>query len=139
MRHPGFIIPAGSFAIFLLLNSCSSAERSGDRSKETSGGNVIRMDDVDALAYPSIEELLISRVPGVRRAPDGRGVVIRGIRTIRGSNQPLYVVDGVPSFASPTLNLHDVHEIEVLKSPTEIARFGSQGMHGVILIRTKAP
>lgn len=100
---------------------------------------MIRMDDVEALAYPSIEELLIARVPGVRRAPDGNGIIIRGTRTIHGSNAPLYVVDGVPSSASPMLSLQDIHEIEVLKSPTEVAKFGSLGMHGVVLIRTKGP
>ena len=139
MRRLPSTIPALSFVLFLLLSGCSSAERSGDRSEGSSGGNLIRMDDVEALGYSSIEELLIARVPGVRRSPGGRGIIIRGTRTIRGSNAPLYVVDGVPSSASPTLSLHDVHEIEVLKSPTEVAKFGSRGMHGVVLIRTKKP
>ncbi len=100
---------------------------------------MIFMKDVEALGYQSIEEVLIARVPGVRRSPDGQGIVLRGTRSIRGSNEPLYVIDGVPSSTSPMLSLQDVEEIEVLKSPTDVARYGSQGMHGVVLIRTREP
>lgn len=97
------------------------------------------MDEVEAVGYASIEEVLISRVPGVRRSPDGRGIIIRGPRSIQGSNEPLYVIDGVPSGSRPQISLTDVDEIEVLSDPAMLAHYGSRGQNGVVLIRTKSP
>lgn len=126
------------FALLFLQTGCRSTESARDTSDGgSSGGHVVKMDEVEALGYDSIEDVLISRVPGVRRAPNGRGVIIRGPRSIQGSNEPLYVVDGVPSSGSPSMSLSDVEEVEVLKDAAALARFGSRGQHGAILIRTK--
>lgn len=134
-----FTIRTIPITIIFLIAGCASPEQARDGSQRSSSGNVIHMEDVEDLGYSSIEELLIARVPSVRRAPGGEGIIIRGTRTVSGSNEPLYVIDGVPSSSSPLIHLYDVDEIEVLSSPNELARYGSQGMHGVILIRTKGP
>lgn len=127
----------GVFLLALLLTGCRSTGGSQSNGRGSSGGQVINMDEVADVGYSSIEEVLVARVSGVRWSPDGSGIIIRGPRSIQGDNQPLYVVDDVPSAVRPQLNLHDVHEIEVVKDAAALSRFGSRGMHGVILVRTK--
>jgi len=93
-----------------------------------------------------VEELLRG-VPGldVTRLPDGGYQLrIRGHRSIRGNpgdDDPLIVIDGIPSAAgaaaladiAPT----DVARIEVLKDAGATSQYGSRGANGVIVITTK--
>jgi len=61
---------------------------------------------------------------------------IRGNNSLRGNNEPLYVIDGFPS--SPTvLNNSDIESIEILKDASSTAIYGSRGANGVVLITTK--
>lgn len=72
-------------------------------------------------------------------APDANAAIrIRGVATINGTANPLYVVDGVQvgtnaNFLSPS----DVESIEVLKDASATAIYGSAGANGVIMITTK--
>lgn len=70
---------------------------------------------------------------------------IRGTRSANASNDPLYVVDGVPivsalgvsSFSINDLNPNDIASVEVLKDASATAIYGSRGANGVILVTTK--
>ncbi len=63
---------------------------------------------------------------------------IRGINSIAGGNDPLYVVDGLPlDGLSAQLNPSDIENIEVLKDASSTAIYGSRGANGVIMITTK--
>lgn len=70
---------------------------------------------------------------------------IRGTRSANTSNEPLYVVDGVPivnilgvtSFSINDLNPNDISSVEILKDASATAIYGSRGANGVILITTK--
>ena len=64
---------------------------------------------------------------------------IRGNRSINASNEPLYVVDGVPLSASEitAINPNDIASVEVLKDASATAIYGSRGANGVILINYK--
>lgn len=67
-------------------------------------------------------------------------VRIRGVRSIGASNDPLYVVDGIPlmsSSAIETLNPRDIETIDVLKDASATAIYGSRGANGVIIVTTK--
>jgi len=77
-------------------------------------------------------------------------VVIRGGTSLSGTNEPLYVVDGVPNYVANTqgvgadvtkalfnLNLGDVETIDVLKDASATAIYGSRGANGVVIITTK--
>ncbi|MDC7218261.1 MAG: TonB-dependent receptor plug domain-containing protein, partial [Spirochaetales bacterium] len=64
-------------------------------------------------------------------------VRIRGSNSIRGSNEPLYVIDGVPSDPY-LLNNSDIESMEILKDASSTAIYGSRGANGVILIKTKS-
>jgi TonB-linked SusC/RagA family outer membrane protein len=66
------------------------------------------------------------------------GIVIRGVGTLNGSTDPLYVVDGIQfEGALNTISQEDVESITVLKDAASTALYGSRGANGVILITTK--
>ena len=63
---------------------------------------------------------------------------IRGANSINGSNDPLYVIDGVPTVSDINpINPYDVKSVEILKDASATAIYGSRGANGVILITTK--
>jgi TonB-dependent starch-binding outer membrane protein SusC len=61
-----------------------------------------------------------------------------GVQTLsRGSNEPLYVIDGLIIENINSLNVNDIQSIEVLKDASATAVYGSRGSNGVVLITTK--
>lgn len=77
-------------------------------------------------------------------------VVIRGLNSITGNNEPLYVIDGVPVMnnngedgeldfgnAVNAINPDEIENIEVLKGANASALYGSDAANGVVLITTK--
>lgn len=100
----------------------------------------------------SPEQLIAAKVAGVQVVPNnepggGIAVRIRGGTSINASNDPLYVVDGVPLQVGGGLsagrnplnfiNPNDVENISVLKDAAATAIYGSRGANGVVLITTK--
>lgn len=78
----------------------------------------------------------------VNQAATGVGgeerIILRGNRSITGSSEPLYVVDGMPIQGSlGDLNPNDIENISVLKGPNAAALYGSEAQNGVIVITTK--
>ncbi|MBL0740790.1 TonB-dependent receptor [Chryseolinea sp. Jin1] len=67
----------------------------------------------------------------------GFSIRVRGTSSISGSSEPLYVVDGVPSSDTRTLNPADIESISILKDASSAAIYGAQGANGVVLITTK--
>ena len=66
---------------------------------------------------------------------------IRGMSSINGNNQPLFVIDGFivgTDFNLSNLNVNDIESIEVLKDASSLAIYGTRGAAGVILINTKS-
>lgn len=92
-------------------------------------------------------ERLAARVPGVqvsRAADGGLSIRIRGGSSINGSNEPLYILDGVPIQPGPNgslsgINPNDIDRIEVLKDAASTTMYGSRGANGVIRIYTRRP
>jgi TonB-dependent starch-binding outer membrane protein SusC len=66
-------------------------------------------------------------------------VVIRGVGTINGNTDPLYVIDGFPSNSDNfrSINPNDIASVDVLKDAAAISEFGSRGSNGVIVIKTR--
>ncbi len=100
----------------------------------------------------SAEELIQAKVPGVQVYDSGEpgggiSIRIRGGTSITSSNEPLFVVDGMPlaigggisAGRNPLnfLNPDDIQSITVLKDAASTAIYGSQGANGVVLIETK--
>ncbi len=82
------------------------------------------------------------RVPGMNIAADGNPsgaatVRIRGTGTLN-NNDPLYIIDGVPTKAGMhELNGNDIESIQVLKDAASASIYGSRAANGVIIITTK--
>jgi TonB-dependent starch-binding outer membrane protein SusC len=108
------------------------------------------------------EQLFQGRTPGVVVTPSSgepgaaATINIRGTASIRGNQQPLYVVDGVPLDGGGTsggasgiegdqtpknplmfINPNDIESISILKDASSAAIYGSRGANGVIIITTK--
>jgi TonB-linked SusC/RagA family outer membrane protein len=69
-------------------------------------------------------------------------ILIRGMRSISGGNEPLYVVDGVPlnfggASSMNAINPNDIETIDILKDASATAIYGSRGANGVVQITTK--
>lgn len=141
-----------SFALLVTLTSACGGGRAArtDEPKPvptSSGSGTVDAKEIQNQAGRPIEEILASRVSGVRvtRTPDGGiAVQIRGATSIMGDNTPLYIVDGVPITPGPGgsltgINPYDIASIEVLKDAANTTMYGSRGANGVIVIKTKKP
>jgi TonB-linked SusC/RagA family outer membrane protein len=65
-------------------------------------------------------------------------VMIRGNRSLKATNEPLYVVDGVPLVVGLSeISQSDIESIDILKDASATAIYGSRGANGVVLITTK--
>lgn len=86
---------------------------------------------------------LQGKVPGMtitsNGSPSGVGTVrIRGIGSFNSSQDPLYIVDGVPTTrALNSLNSNDIESMQVLKDAASASIYGSRASNGVIIITTK--
>jgi TonB-dependent SusC/RagA subfamily outer membrane receptor len=106
---------------------------------------VIDGDDFNGIPEAQLEGLLEGRVAGVqivRLAGGGISVRIRGMGSINGDTEPLYVVDGmlVQSTADRGLywlNPGDIRRIEILKDASTTSMYGVRGANGVVLITTR--
>ncbi|MFK5973460.1 MAG: SusC/RagA family TonB-linked outer membrane protein [Flavobacteriaceae bacterium] len=134
------------------------------REKKSLGYAVTKVsgDVISLVKESNVASALAGRVAGVvvTKSTSGAGggtrVVIRGNNSLKGNNQPLYVVDGVPidnstlatagsgEFSVPDLgdgisdiNPDDIESISILKGPNAAALYGSRAANGVIIITTK--
>ena len=106
---------------------------------------VVKADKIQNASIASFDQVLQGRVPGMLVSGSSgqpgasAQVIIRGIKSINGTNGPLYVLDGVPitSGVFNTLNPNDFESVSVLKDATAAALYGSRGSNGVIVITTK--
>lgn len=95
------------------------------------------------MSTATLEQALIGHTPGVEikqtsGAPGaGTTIHIRGVNSVYGGVEPLYVVDGFPASKDVFINPSDVESIEVLKDAASAAIYGSRAGGGVILITTK--
>lgn len=89
----------------------------------------------------TLAESIQGLTPGVTvrntGAPGGAAKIdIRGAGTFAGNN-PLYIIDGMYSDATPDFNPQDVESIQILKDASAAAIYGSRAANGVIIITTK--
>lgn len=100
--------------------------------------------ELDKVPVQNVEQALQGRLAGVQvTTSEGSpgsmpSIKIRGGGSITQSNEPLYVVDGVPqteglNFLDPT----DVESVDILKDASATAIYGARGANGVVLVTTK--
>jgi TonB-linked SusC/RagA family outer membrane protein len=118
----------------------------------------IKSKQIRDLPVASVDGVLQGQVAGVQvqqnsGTPGGEmSVRIRGLSSISGSNQPLYIIDGIPvttgdfaqigysgqgSSALSDLNPSDIESISILKDASATAIYGARGSNGIVLITTK--
>ena len=95
-------------------------------------------------AISNPEQLIQGRAAGVQISTTSAqpGAVplirIRGNNSLQGSNQPLFVVDGLPMEALDNMiNVNDIESMEILKDASSTAIYGTRGANGVVIITTK--
>jgi TonB-linked SusC/RagA family outer membrane protein len=131
------------------------------RSEKSIGysASTVTSDEINTARAPSLITGLQGKVAGLSISSGGgtgtsQKVYIRGISSFTGSNQPLYVINGIPmsnNFAGNSLttnsvdfgnqandiNPDDVESVTVLKGASATALYGSRAANGVIMITTK--
>lgn len=116
----------------------------GDQRKSDLTGSIttIEVDGARKMPVSGFDQALQGRAPGVlvtstSGSPGGgTSVRIRGIGTVNDNN-PLFVIDGVPTDDIRFLNMGDIDNVEILKDASATAIYGNRGANGVILINTK--
>ena len=126
----------------------------GEVKKEDATGSIqsVSSDDFNKGNITSPQDLLTGKVSGVvitssGGQPGGASTIrIRGGSSLNASNDPLFVVDGIPidnggigGMANPlsTINPNDIESFTVLKDASATAIYGSRASNGVIIITTK--
>jgi len=125
------------------------------RRKITSNIASISAGEINEIPTPSVQSALTGKAAGVRvtqlngKVEGGIKVRVRGVATIGSSQEPLYVVDGIPitnsdesinnSPVNPliALNPNDIESIDILKDASSAAIYGARGTNGVVIITTK--
>ncbi|GAB2966068.1 TonB-dependent receptor [Hymenobacter coalescens] len=113
--------------------------------------------EVENVPTVSFEQAIQGRTPGVQinqgtgKLGAGVQIRVRGASSVRASNQPLYVIDGIPVTSTDVgsinadepinpmadLNPNDIESISILKDAAASAIYGSRASNGVIIVTTK--
>ena len=130
----------------------------GTIAKESYTGSAVTVTSsaIDGKAIGSVEEIIRSSVVGALGSASGQPgesgeIMLRGFGSLEGSNQPLYVIDGmvwdqesvsgsdaIASNPLASLNPSDIETFTVLKDAASASLYGSRGANGVIVITTKS-
>jgi TonB-linked SusC/RagA family outer membrane protein len=129
----------------------------GKQSKRNLTDNVASIDanEINDIPVPNMQSTLTGKAAGVQitqingKVEGGVKMRIRGISSISSSQEPLYVLDGMPLINDDesttdapinpliSLNPNDIESIEILKDASSAAIYGARGTNGVVLITTK--
>lgn len=115
----------------------------------------IKFSEVEDIPIASLESAMQGKAPGVfinsgsGKLGQAMQIRVRGISSVSASNQPLFVVDGVPIVTNAmgsyteadnplsAINPDDIDNLEILKDAASAAIYGSRASNGVVLITTK--
>lgn len=107
----------------------------------TGSVGTVKIADLTQIPSSNVTNQLQGRIAGVTVTGDGRPgepakVRIRGFGSFQ-NNDPLYIVDGVPTQDISTINPNDVESLSVLKDAGAASIYGSRASNGVIIMTTK--
>jgi len=123
--------------------------------KVTDNMATISSDQINQIPVANVQGALVGKAAGVQitqingKVEGGVKMRIRGIASISSSQEPLYVIDGMPMInddesttSAPinpliSLNPNDIESIQILKDASSAAIYGARGTNGVVLITTK--
>jgi TonB-dependent starch-binding outer membrane protein SusC len=142
-------VPIGSGPVNVVLSESTSnlnevvvtGYSSQQRRNIVGAVSTVKGEQLQAVPSGNPEQQLQGRAPGVTVITSGQPgttsqVRIRGFGSFSG-NEPLYVVDGVPTFNIDWLNANDIDQTTVLKDAASASIYGARASAGVILITTK--
>lgn len=110
----------------------------------TTAISTVSTKELDQRPITSAGQAIQGKVAGVsviqpNGAPGGElSIRVRGTTSFNGSNDPLYVVDGVPVDKIDFLSPNDISSMQIMKDASAAAIYGSRAANGVVLISTKA-
>lgn len=114
------------------------------RSDLTGSVSSIDASAITAGSQTNAVDAMQGRIAGVNitrnaaRPGGSYSIVVRGKSSINNSNEPLWVIDGIPTTSDARdLNPADIEKIDVLKDASGTAIYGSRGANGVIIVTTK--
>ncbi|RYZ37609.1 MAG: SusC/RagA family TonB-linked outer membrane protein, partial [Sphingobacteriales bacterium] len=122
------------------------------RANLTTAQTSISTKEIEKTVNTTIEQAIQGRASGVYVTQNsgqpggGISINIRGVSSINGNTEPLYVIDGVQIRGGGTanssnplafLNPNDISDIQILQGPSATAIYGSQATNGVVLVTTK--
>lgn len=114
------------------------------KSQMTGAISSVGAKEIQELPITNARQALQGRAAGVdvvqpgSKPGAGPQIRIRGRRSFNASNDPLYVVDGIPlSSGIDDINPNDIVSMEVLKDASATAIYGARGANGVVIISTK--
>lgn len=121
----------------------------GTSTKKDLTGSVssVSSEEITQIPASRVDQVLQGRAAGVQvtqasGAPGaGTTIRVRGGNSITGSNEPLFVIDGIvvgTNFNLNNINPSDIQSLEILKDASSIAIYGSRGANGVVLVTTKS-
>ncbi|MDO5981382.1 SusC/RagA family TonB-linked outer membrane protein [Flavivirga spongiicola] len=134
-----------------------------EKRKVTSAFGKVKTEDIKQAGVSNIDQMLSGQIAGVVVQPTNGApgapakIVIRGIATLNGSSDPLWVLDGIPlegndipsdftdkdnidqlrSYAIGGLNPEDIESITILKDASATSIYGARAANGVIVITSK--
>ncbi len=109
----------------------------------TGAVSVVSTESLETSSDTDPMRALQGKVPGMtitaNGSPSGTGAVrIRGIGSFNASQDPLFIIDGVPTTATlNSLNMNDIESMQVLKDAASASIYGSRAANGVVIITTK--
>lgn len=104
---------------------------------------VVAVDELKQVPANNFAQQLQGRVAGVTVGNDGTPggnvmVRIRGVGSITGGNDPLYIIDGVPTQGGLNqINPNDIESMQILKDASSASIYGARASNGVVIITTK--
>ena len=113
------------------------------RKDVTTAVSTVSTKDLDQRPIVSAAQALQGKAAGVSvmqpsgEPGGGMSIRVRGTTSFNGSNDPLYVVDGVPVDNINFLSPNDIESLSILKDASSAAIYGSRAANGVVLITTK--
>lgn len=107
----------------------------------TGAVSVVDADELVSVPATTFAQQLQGRATGVNIINDSRAggsatVRIRGFGSV-GNNDPLYIIDGVPTTQPGNINPNDIESLQVLKDASAASIYGSRAANGVIILTTK--
>lgn len=127
--------------VLLMAIGCASSDKAGQNEKSRDRStNVVTVDEQSISLADYLSRISSINIQG---SGDNISVTIRGLQTVSGSNQPLFIVNNQQvgrnfSVVNSIVDVNDIDYIEVIKGSEAGTRYGLRGSSGVIIIRTKS-